>query len=785
MSTNRGGEPAVQRRETEPSALTPVGRLVGWVVKLRWWVLAVSLLFTALAASGLPSISLNHSYKAFLSPGSTQLDALESIEQNFVKEDNVFFVIKPKQGDVFQADVLQLLWELTDAAWQLPHATRVDSLVNFQYSSGQDDDLIVQNLVPKNASLTPSELQAIRDKALTDPRLRGLLVADDGGAAGINVLFHYEDQDPQENLAVEQAATALQQQFAETTAEVEIRHMGVVSAHAATIYTAWHDVKTLFSLAGVLVLLGLLVFLRRLVAVAACLGVTLLSILATVGLVGYAGLEFTVMTSSAPIVIMTLAVADSIHIMLTVMILMRDGMTKQQAIVSSLERNFLAVLLTTVTTAIGFFTFNFSEFNPLVDFGNIVALGIVLAFLYSVIWLPAFVAILPLNPESVSGPGRLARQLEALGNWIIGHRQLTIAASGALCLIAAIAMTQNRVNDSMFEWFDENSEYLIGTSLAAEHLTGQGSLIVSMNSGTSGGISDPVFLQKVEAFSEWLRQRDYVRHVATYTDTIKRLNQNLHGDDDAAYRLPESRELAAQYLLLYELSLPYGQDLATQINLDKSGVRIVATITDMNTIQIRSALNVLDAWFSENAPDVEMHRTGATTEINYLMYENMIAMLQSAAVAFVIIGLCLVATFRSVTQGLIGMTGVVMPLVMMFGLLGLISGEVGLAASIVIGVSLGIVVDNSVHLISKFNMGLRSGAPSRADALRQAFRTVGPALFINTTVLGTGFFVLAFSKYGANAALGLLSALTFIFALILTFSLVAPLLLLSRRKPAQ
>ena len=125
-----------------------------------------------------------------------------------------------------------------------------------------------------------------------------------------------------------------------------------------------------------------------------------------------------------------------------------------------------------------------------------------------------------------------------------------------------------------------------------------------MDQGSSGGVSDPAFLQSVELFSNWLRTQPEVMHVQTISDTFKRLNKNMHGDDPAYYRLPESRELAAQYLLLYELSLPYGLDLNDQIDVDKAQTRINVTLENLHTNEMLAIETRVAEWLEQNLPEL-------------------------------------------------------------------------------------------------------------------------------------------------------------------------------------
>ena len=474
--------------------------------------------------------------------------------------------------------------------------------------------------------------------------------------------------------------------------------------------------------------------------------------------------------------IMTLAVADSVHVLMTLKNLMLQGVDKNSAIAQALKQNMVAILLTTLTTTIGFLIFNLSSFEPLVGLGNIVATGIVLALLFSVFLLPAFLSIAPIRVEANKRTDSATRFAAYLARVIPRHRRTLTALSVAACVVATLLLPLNNPRDSMIWFYAPGSLYRDNVEFNHTHMTGSGSVIIAIESDTPEAVHDIAFLEQVDNFANWLREQDTVRHVFSYTDAVKRINMNMHADDESYYRLPDTRELASQYHLLYELSLPYGLDLTNQLNTDQSGIRLVATIVDEDSVSGHAAVVELERKLGEMFPDHRIYIAGGTFLINDIIYQAMNESLATSFLSFSCIGLILVLAFRSLKQGLLGMLGATTPLLIMFGVWGVFASYVGLAAVIVLGISLGIVVDNCVHLISKFNyVRLHDGADNYR-ALEYSISRVAPALIVNTAVMSIGFFILSFADYGPNAALGAMSALTFVLALAVCLLLVAPLL---------
>ena len=272
-----------------------------------------------------------------------------------------------------------------------------------------------------------------------------------------------------------------------------------------------------------------------------------------------------------------------------------------------------------------------------------------------------------------------------------------------------------------------------------------------------------------------------VKHVSSITDTFKRLNQNMHGDDPDEYTLPENQELAAQYLLLYEMSLPYGLDLNNKINLDKSGTRMTIMLDGITSGDaVRIKYSILD-WFKQEAPSVRAVVTGTVPLMHEMSYVFMIPkMMQGAIIAILMVSLVLFFALRSWKLGLLGMMANIVPIMIGFGLWGAVYGIVNFAVMSVAGVCLGVVVDFAVHFLNKYRQGCAQGA-SAEDGVRYAFNKVAGPLWITMIVLASGFWVLTLNPFNFVANLGHLTSVIIVLALIFDL-LMLPAILLTFNK---
>jgi len=419
---------------------------------------------------------------------------------------------------------------------------------------------------------------------------------------------------------------------------------------------------------------------------------------------------------------------------------------------------------------------NFSDAPPFRDLGNISAAGAVFAWILSITLLPALVAILPIKARD--GLMRQSQVMERFGEFTIRWRRVLLPS-----MIVAIAgftalLPQFTFDDRFVKYFDERMEFRVASDWAADNLTGIYQIEFSVPAGSSAGINEPKYLRNLSKFSEWLRAQPEVLHTSTLTDTMKRLSRNMHGDDKAWYKLPAERKLAAQYLLLYEMSLPFGLDLNDQINVDKSATRVIATLQDMSAGKMRAFEKRANDWISGNLPaNMKSKASGAGLMFAHISGRNINSMLSGTLIALVLISGILIVAFRNWRIGLISLIPNLVPAGMGFGLWAIIVGEVGMSVAVVAAMTLGIVVDDTIHFLSKYLRARRERGASPEEAVRYAFATVGKALTVMTLVLMAGFFVLAGSSFAVNANMGLLTALTIGIALMVDFLFLPPLLM--------
>lgn len=755
-------------------------RWMDLVITRPWLVMIINIVAVIALAAGAQYLYFRGDYKVFFHVDNPQRVAFEEMQNIFNKNENVSIIVAPPNGDVFTPETLTLIHELTEAAWQTPLSTRVDSISNFQHTYSDHDDLMVESLIEYPEDLTAEKITQVKGVALAEPNLVGRLVSDQGHVAVVNITVQLPDGDQTPEVTeINRFVREMTDEFKLRYPEHEFHHTGMVMLNNAFQEAANQDASTLIPLMFLTIIVVMWLLLRSFKCTVATLVIVVFSIIATMGFAGWTGIYLSLSTVNVPTMVMTLAVADCIHVISSMFFAMREGRSKKDAIRFSININLMPIVITSVTTAIGFLTLNFSEVPILNDLGNLTALGVMLACWLSLTFLPALLLV-----SNVAAPatGSQNKWPDTMANWVIDHHK-RILPFGILAFVAAIILAfTNVLNDVAIEYFDTSSEFRQAADFQTDNLSGMSTADFGIYTKNQSDLNKPENLQIIAAFSAWLRAQPEVDHVTTLSDTMQRLNKNMHADDPAMYKLPDDKELAAQYLLLFEMSLPYGLDLNNQIDIDKSATRIMVTMQNLGSNEFvdfeRRALD----WFAQLAPDLRITAGSPPLMFAHIGETNMKSMIEGTLLALVLISGLLIFALRSLRMGVISLIPNLLPAGIGFGIWALISGQINMALAVVLSMTLGIIVDDTVHFLSKYNYARQRG-DSTEESVRYAFKSVGRALLITTVVLALGFAVLSFSTFALNEDMGLLTSIIIVVALVVDLIfLPAALLFFDRAK---
>ena len=743
------------------------------ILKYRFFVLGLITAITILFSAGAQFLYFDNDYRVFFGKENPQLKAFEQIQQTYTKIDNVNFAVDPISGKANAPEVLAAVEELTEIAWQLPFSIRVDSLSNYQHTEVEGDDLIVRDLYTGAISMSANEQLLVDRVSTTEPSLVGKIHDKQHRATSVNVTIQMPGKSADEVAIVAAAARKMANKI-EAKHNVNIRLGGVIFLNNAFLESSMLDMKTLVPAMYLVILIVAYLLLRSIMATFLVLFVIVPSIMVAMGAGGWMGIGLTPPSASAPTIITTLAVADSIHLLVSMFNRMRAGHSQRDSLLYSIRVNGKPIFLTSLTTALGFLSMNFSDSPPFHDLGNITAIGVMAAWIYSIVLLPILISFVPLKSKATLK--KLDDKMGKLGVYVASSYKSVLTVSVFISVIFLSLIPLNEINDDFVKYFDESVQYRKDTDWISRNLTGVNQVQFSLPSGESNGVSDPDFIEKVSNFTTWANKEPVVTHVQSISDTFKRLNRDLNAGDPAFYRVPDTRELAAQYLLLYELSLPYGLDLNNQLDINKSSTQVIVTIDDMTTNELRAWIARAENYLADEL-GLTLTAVGPTVMFAYISERNIQSMLLGTLVAvFLISGVILIA-LRDVRLGIISLIPNLLPAALAFGLWGLLVGQVNMAVAVVAGMALGVVVDDSVHFLSKYQIARRELKLSANDAVISAFNGVGTALVVTTLILTAGFAILAQSTFGVNSYMAMLTGIALVIALIADMTLLPALLI--------
>lgn len=736
------------------------------LMKARLVVMIVVIGLALAAGSGMAKLAFSNDYRDFFSADDPHLLAFENLQDTFLRTNNVFVAVAADSGDMFTARNLTRLAELTEALWLLPYVIRVDSLANHQFIVSDAESIAVKDMVTLDHALTDADAAEFRRLALAEKATNGVLAAADPAMAGINLLIDKDGVTETGKAELMAALNPVLAQYAEghfttyKTGSLVIDHGFDVAAQSdlEILYAAMYAV--------VLLLSGLLTR-----SVAATVGVLLtmtLSWFVALGIAAHAGVKLTAISVAAPTVLMTISVAQAMHIVFAIQREQTRGLDRRAAAVAAMLHNFMPLVLVSVSTMIGFAAIMASEVPPLQDLGFILSVGSVVLFVVSVTLLPAFLSFFDMSSPRLIA--RINRQMLALSDWISAWAGKLTLMLGCVMLLLIAALPLNRINDNFIEYFRASHPIRTDAMTVDARLTGVHYAYLQADA-LSGSVFDPAYMAEIDRFGAWLETQDNVRHVSTYADIQKRLNQALGADAAEAYVLPADREDAAQLNLLYELSLPFGMNTENVINFDRTASKITVVLDNLSSGELLALEDRIAGWIESNAAEVAFGQlTGPMSMFAHIGQRNARSLLASTFVALLAVSVMLVLALRSVKLGLISIVPNIVPAAAAFGIWGLIDGQIGLAVSIVTVMTFGIVVDDTVFLMSRIKQHMRPG--DFRGTLRRALRDTGRPIINTTVILVAGFALLALSEFRLNQGLGILTVL------VMSIALVADLLFL-------
>jgi uncharacterized protein len=754
-------------------------RLAGFLTRFPRSVTLCVLGGMAVAAAGGLKLHFITDYRAYFDPDNPDYQQLAQLEARFGASDDILLAYAPADGDATTPQAILRVAALADGLRDMPFAGRVDSVA----------DLPVAITDAQGSQVTTLRVLATQDEP-PDPALwamavnevarltTGSILAPDRSIAAAHVVINTPVPATfADSRSVNEYVVALRDRIEqEAGAQGTVLLAGVLPYYHSIMELAARDIALLLPvclLVAILILRGLLASWR--VTWICCIPVVG-AVLTSVGAHGWIGYPVTVATLVAPIMVLVISLAYMVHLAHTYLDVRASHPGPAKAAQASLRENFMPLLLTAGTTMMGFAAMNASISPPYRQLGTSVLIGIAAAVVYAVFLMPALLCWI--DPPHLRKKTPLRRGLDWLSNTItLPIRSPVVLATGGLVILGLLAcIPLNTIDDNISQWFSDSSRLRQENRLVDQRLTGMQQLYYVLPAAGPGGVREPAYLEQVESFAQWLRQQPQVAAVRALPDLIHTLARNF-GLQGAGGRLPQDAATIEQLLFTYELSAPPGDHGSGLLDGERSASLVHVSLRNLPGDEFQAFDRRAQDWLQQNLPGMQVAPgNSAVMMFSKMAHQNIPPMIWGTVMVLALTSLVVSLALRSWRLGLICLVPCLLPIGMAFGVWGLVSGHVGIALSVVSTAALGIIVDDTIHVLSRYKAARRGGNVSAHDACQHSIRHVGGAITTTTLVLTAGVGLLGFSSVQPTHEMGLWMAITFLIAWVCTLVLLPQLL---------
>jgi uncharacterized protein len=750
------------------------------VERRPWYVIIATIVFISVTVPGARLITINSDYRVYFKPDNPDLLAWEQILDTYSRADGLVVAVEANDGrQIFSPQIMPAIVQLTEKLWSMPYVTRVDSVANFQHMVAEGEDVTIEDLVPAANASSAEFLRRSAQIARHEPYLDHVMLSKDGTATALFVQMMV----PQENGGISRATGTmldLKRQFEHEHPGLRVHLSGLVMLNGAFDFFARQDMATILPAMFLITIVIMTIIFRSAVLMLASLTTVLLVVMSCMGIAGYLGIPLGPHSSVSPQIVKTISVATIIYFMLSFLSQLRVDKRRDIAIHEAVRINLVPIALASFTAAVGFFSMLTSVIPPFQHIGIMCGAGVVICYFLTLAFLPSLLMVLPERWISSAGRHTDWKWPTRLGTFITQHYRPLLIVMALLPVPALVGFSRLEIDDHFVRLFKQGTWFRDGSDAIENKLAGVTTIDFSLQAGKPQGITDPRFLHEVEDVKAHLLADPIVTHIAAFTDTIKRINKAMHHDDPAYYRIPEDKTTAGQELLFYELNQPFGLELNSIMNVDKSALRFTITTRSASTKETIAFVERTNDWLKRHHPDLQARAVSVLVMFSYMAKAVAVNAYIAAAIAIGLVVFVIVLGLRSLRLCAIAVLSNVIPIMLVLGIWHWLGHTLDFTAGLIFSMTFGVIVDNSLHIMYWYTRGIRQERKDIADAVKGAIERRGPAMVLSTLTLVLGFSVFGLSNFFVNVTLGLLTALVFSVGLVWDLLMTPSLLMLLR-----
>lgn len=739
---------------------------INFLDRYKYQIIIISTLIVAVLSISLKDLAYEGSYRIWFDKESQIIKKYDNFRDTFSGDDTFIISFKDKDG-IFTKKAVDTILELTQQFKFINGVRKVDSLTNYQYISNEDDDIIVENFLYDDSNLTQKREVAIKDKLILNR-----LISKDAKTTMLAVKLSSDTgADEEVNIYVfKKLQEILKKKEDQTGYRFYITGAPAITASLVTISQG--DAMILMPLAVVVVVLFLFLIFRSFIGVlvpSIVIVFTFLTVLSVQILLGYKLNNFTV---NIPSFITAIAIADAMHLYLAWIYYRVKGDKTKHALFLALKSNIKPMAMTSFTTAVGFVTLGFSTIEPISTLGIAVTCGAIIAFIFSITIAPAI--LLTLKEDHEVKPVKLFNlvHLKGYGKFITHHDKKIVVGFLALFTIVSFGLINLKVDCNSIKYFAKDTVVREGADFIEKDLTGSMIYEIILDSQEKEGAKDPKFLNSIIKFEDAFKKEfKNVRFITSLKDIVERLQHTV--TPEANTTLPKDKNLVAQYLLLYSMSLPQGMEINDKLDTSERFLRVTINVNLVDTSKDLQMIGWIKKWWDENtkySADIQ----GQTAIFAYMQNSVTNTLINSITATLLIVAISMFFIFKNFKMLWIFVLPNIAPILLVAGIMGYLDIHIDIGVAISAAVILGIAVDDTIHFFSKYFDAIKS--KSFEESIDYILSHSGNAMILTTFILSMTFAIFAVSSFIPNVNFAIVTVTALNLALLLDLVLLPALL---------
>ena len=749
-------------------------RFINSIIRFRWAIAIMVPIITVFFGMQLKNVQFDGSYKIWFGKDSQTIKQYDHFRNTFGNDISIIILFHDKNG-VMNPKALNVIDRITDKLWKTKYVSRVDSLTNYQYvyaSPEDEDDIITEDFIDNIDSLTPEQLQEKAKIAAHEDMIVNRIISEDGKTTMIIARVNSKAEN---NFSAIQYLNDKTDQYLEAEKEsgYEFHVAGGPAMNGAFAGLSQHDV-TVFTPIILFIAMSLLwIIFKRPSGMLLSIAIVIFTFVIVLGIQVMLGYKLNNFTANMPVFIVAIGIADAMHLFWIYLIGRRKGLDNHEAIHYSVEKNFLPIFLTSITTAVGFASLGISEIVPIKTLGIATANAALLAFVLTILYVPAILSII--NPKIKEKELQEAKEnssnlASTYAKFIIKHDIKILIFTSALFIVLGFGLTQLKVDSNTIRYFNESVPIRQTVHFIEDKLTGPMTYEIVVDSNEKDGIKKPDFMRSIEKFeTEFKNKYPDVRHTTSLVDVVKKFNQVMA----QSKTVPDDKNLIAQYLLLYSFSLPQGMEINDKMDVNERYLRLTASMNVVDTSLDLEMIKWSEDWWKDTPYSAIVN--GQTVMFANMQRDVTDTLIQSILLAITVVSVMMFFIFKSIKMIPLFVIPNVLPIVLVMGVMGWLGINIDIGVAVSGAIIIGVAVDDTIHFLVKYQEA-RKKKYNFEDSLTYIMQYAGSAIIFTTIILSSAFMILSFSLFNPNVNFGVVTAIALVIAVVVDLIMLPAIL---------